>query len=110
MEKYTMFMDWMPAKTFLLQFSTFCPVSLIFHSLQVIPNGINSFDFSHLVVLVVNIAPAKAGDSRDAGSIPGLGRSPREGNGNPLQYLCLENPTDRGACQAIVHGVAKGQI
>ena len=40
-------------------------------------------------------------------SIPGLGRSPGEGNGNPLQYSCLENPMDRGAWQAIVHGVAK---
>ena len=43
----------------------------------------------------------------DLGSIPGLGRSPGEGNGNPLQYSCLENPMDRGALQAMVHGVAK---
>ena len=44
----------------------------------------------------------------DVGLIPGLGRSPGEGNGNPLQYSCLGNPMDRGACQAgIVHGVAK---
>ena len=43
---------------------------------------------------------------RDQGSIPGLGRSPEE-NGNPLQYSCLENPMDRGAWQATVHGVAK---
>ena len=43
----------------------------------------------------------------DQGSIPGLGRSPGEGNGNPLQYYCLENPMDRGAWQATVHGVAK---
>ena len=42
----------------------------------------------------------------DPGSIPGSGRSPGEGNGNPLQYPCLENPTDRGAWQATVHGVA----
>ena len=41
------------------------------------------------------------------GSIPGLGRSPGEGNGNPLQYFCLENPTDGGAWWATVHGVAK---
>ena len=41
--------------------------------------------------------------------IPGLGRSPGEGNGNPLQYPCLENPMDRGAWQATVHGVAKSQ-
>ena len=43
----------------------------------------------------------------DPGTIPGLGRSPGEGNGNPLQYSCLENPIDRGAWQATVHGVAK---
>ena len=43
----------------------------------------------------------------DAGLIPGLGRSPGGGNGNPLQCLCLENPMDRGAWQATVHGVAK---
>ena len=46
----------------------------------------------------------KAGDM---GLIPGLGRPPGEGNGNPLQYSCLENSMDRGAWQAIVHGVAK---
>ena len=45
----------------------------------------------------------------DPGSIPGLGRSPGEGNGNPLQYYCLENPMDRGAWQAAVYGVAKSQ-
>ena len=46
-------------------------------------------------------------DVGDPGSIPGLGRSPGEGNGNPLQYSCLEIPMDRGAWQATVHGVAK---
>ena len=45
----------------------------------------------------------------DPGSVPGLGRSPGEGNGNPLQYSCLDNPMDRGALWAIVHGVAKSQ-
>ena len=45
----------------------------------------------------------------DPGLIPGLGRSPGEGNGNPLQYFCLENPMDRGAWQATVHGVTKSQ-
>ena len=45
----------------------------------------------------------------DPGLIPGLGRSPGEGNGNPLQYSCLENSMDRGAWQATVHGVAKSQ-
>ena len=45
----------------------------------------------------------------DADSIPGLGRSPGEGNDNPLQYSCLGNPMDRGAWQATVHGIAKSQ-
>ena len=45
----------------------------------------------------------------DPGSIPGLGRAPGEGNGNPLQYSCLENPMDRGEWQAIAHGVRKSQ-
>ena len=46
----------------------------------------------------------------DQGSIPGSGRSPGEGNGNALQYSCLENSMDRGAWRATVHGVAKSQI
>ena len=49
------------------------------------------------------IVSCSAGDT----VIPGLGRSPRGGNGNPLQYSCLENPVDRGARQATVHGVAE---
>ena len=49
----------------------------------------------------------KAGDTGDVGSIPGSGRSPGGGNGNPLQYSCLENPMDGGAWRAAVHGVAK---
>ena len=52
---------------------------------------------------------ANAGNVRDMGSIPGLGRSPRVGNGNPLQFSCLENSTDRGAWRATVHGVAKSR-
>ena len=48
------------------------------------------------VAQVVNNPPANAGDARDVGSIPGSGRSPGEGNGNLLQYSCLENPMDRG--------------
>ena len=53
--------------------------------------------------------PASAGDIRDTGLIPGLGRSPGGGHGNPLQYSCLENPMDRGACWAMVHRVVKSQ-
>ena len=51
--------------------------------------------------------PANAGDTGDLGSLPGPGRSPGGGNGNPLQYSCLENPVDRGAWQATVHGVTR---
>ena len=54
-----------------------------------------------------SIAPANA---VDVGSIPGLGRSPGEGNGNPLQYSCLENPVGREAWLAVIQGIAKGQI
>ena len=61
------------------------------------------------VVLVVKNLPANAGDARDTGSIPGSGRSPRVGNGNPLQYSCLENSMDRGAWRATIHGVTKSQ-
>ena len=56
---------------------------------------------------MVKNLPTNAGDIRDVGSIPGSGRSPGKGNGNPLQYSCLENPMDRGAWWATVHGVAK---
>ena len=52
---------------------------------------------------------ANAGDARDAGSVPASGRSPRVGNGNPLQYSCLENPMDRETWWAVVHRVAKSQ-
>ena len=57
--------------------------------------------------LVVKNIPANAGDARDACSIPELGRSPGVRNGNPLQYSCLENPMDRGAWLATVHGSEK---
>ena len=56
---------------------------------------------------VVTNLPAKAGDAGDTGSIPGWGRFPGEGNGNPVQYSCLENSMDRGACRATVHGFSK---
>ena len=58
---------------------------------------------------VVKNLPANEGDTGDLGLIPGLGRSPGEGNGNPLQYSCLENPMDRGAWRATVHRIAKSQ-
>ena len=56
---------------------------------------------------VVKNLPANAGDIGDAGSIPGSERSPGKANGNALQYPCLENPMDRGAWWATVHGIAK---
>ena len=58
---------------------------------------------------VVKTLPANVGGERDTGSIPRLGRSLGEGNGNPLQYYCLENTMDRGVWRATVHGVAKNQ-
>ena len=58
---------------------------------------------------VVKNLPANTGDTGDLGSIPALGRSPGEGNGNPLQYSCLENPVNRGAWWATVHRVSKSQ-
>ena len=56
---------------------------------------------------MVKNLPANAGDKRDLGLIPGLGRVPEIGNGKPLQYSCLENPMDRGAWWATVRGVAE---
>ena len=56
---------------------------------------------------VVKNLPANAGDARDRGSIPGFGRSPGVRNGNAYQHSCLENPVDRGAWVAAVHGVAE---
>ena len=61
------------------------------------------------VALAVKNPPANAKDAGDSGSIPGLGRCPGGGNGNPLQYPCPGNPMDRGAWWATVHGVAKSQ-
>ena len=58
---------------------------------------------------MVKNLPANVGDARDVGSIPGSGRSPGGGYGNPLQYSRLENPMDKGAWQATVHWVAKSQ-
>ena len=56
-----------------------------------------------------SVGKESACSAGDLGSVPGLGRSPGEGNGYPLQYPCLENPMDRGAWWAAVHGVAKSR-
>ena len=60
-------------------------------------------------MLVVNNPSASAGEAREAGSVPGLGRSPGEGKGNPLWYSCLENSMDREVWQATDHMVAKSR-
>ena len=56
-----------------------------------------------------SVGKESACNAGDLGLIPWLGRFPREGNGNPLQYPCLENPMDRGACQAAIHGLTKSR-
>ena len=71
--------------------------------------GLKQENGTSQVVLVVKNPPANAGDTRDVGSIPGLGKSPGGGHGNPPQYSCLENPTNRGAWRATVHRVSKCQ-
>ena len=84
-------------------------------SLTVLPSASCSLPiFNKTRIIVVPIPDGSGGKAsacraRDPGSIPGLGRSPEEGNGNPLQYSGQENPMDRGAWQAIVRGVAKSQ-
>ena len=85
------------------------------HEVSKSRTGLSYFHFSiyilcaSQVVLVVKNPPAHAGDARDTVSIPGSRRSPGVGNGNPLQYSCLGNLTDREAWWAIVHRVAKSQ-
>ena len=61
------------------------------------------------MALVVKNLPASVGDVRDMSLIPGLGRSPGEGHGNPLQYSCLENPMDKGPWQVKFHGAAQSR-
>ena len=70
--------------------------------------GVSVLEASQVALVVKNL-PAKAGDMRDVSLIPGSGRSPGGGHGNPLQYSCLENPMDRGVWKAIVHRVPKSQ-
>ena len=71
------------------------------------PEFIYQAPLKTLVFLDDLVGEESAYDAGGPGSISGLGRSPGEGNGNPLQYSCLENSMDRGAWQATVHGVAK---
>ena len=83
---------------------------LIFCTLILYPstliNLLITFNWASHVVLGIENTSANAGDIRDVSLIPGLGRSPGEGYGKPLQYSCLENPMDRGAWQAKVYKVA----
>ena len=62
---------------------------------------------SQVALVVKNLMPAIVGDTRDEGLLPGSGRSPGEGYGNPLPYSCLGNPMDRGTWWATVRGVSK---
>ena len=70
-------------------------------------NSLIHFEFMIVVVLVIKNLPASAGNVRDMGSTPGLGRSPGGGHGNPLQYSCLEKSMDRGAWRETAHSVTK---
>ena len=73
-------------------------------------NKLYLYNWASQVVLVVKNLPANAGDIRDAVSIPGSGRAPGGGHGNPPQCSCLENPVDRGAWWVTVHGVAESDM
>ena len=84
--------------------SSIVPESVVSFALHKIRNGLG-LGFSDGTV--AKNLPGKAGDPRNVGLIPGSGRSPGVGNGNPLQYPCLRNPLDRGAWRATVHGLAK---
>ena len=92
--------------TFLFYISEGLLISSIFSSHNSSPFLIHLISVTSLVAQMVKSSAYNVGD---LGSIPGLGRSPGEGNGNPLQHSCLENPMDRGAWRAEVHGVAKSR-
>ena len=80
---------------------------------DVLVSGVQQSEYVYiwasLLAPLVKNPPAKAEDVRDVSSIPGLGRSPGGGHGNPLQFSCLENSMDKGAWWAIVRGVTKSQ-
>ena len=82
---------------------------LRFPQKSLFPNLFKDHTLYHAVFPHSSVGKESACISRDLGSIPGLGRYPGEWNGNLLQYSCLENPMDRGAWRAIVHGVTKNQ-
>ena len=91
----------------MILFRSIAPLIIIL--LLLVMTGFWVYAVSYQVALVVKNPPGNAGEVRHVGSISELGRSPGEGNGNPLQSSCLENHMDRGAWWATVHGVAKSQ-
>ena len=93
--------------TFLGQFVIYWELSEVFYIFE---SQLSQHIYEmHPVELVVNNLPASEGGVSNTGLTPGSIRSPGGGHGNPLQYSCLENPVDRGARRATVHGVAKSQ-
>ena len=86
-----------------------CEELYIVHSAERGVRGFVHCSWASQVALVVKNLPASAGNMRDTGSVPGLGRSPAGGHDNPLQYSCLKNPMHRGAWRAMVHRIAKSQ-
>ena len=83
------------------------PLDYTLKTVKVVNFMLDILPWASQVMLVVKNLLANAGDIRDLGSILGLGRSPRGGHGNPLQYSCLENSMDRGTWWTIVHRVAE---
>ena len=72
-----------------------------------VTNCLQEFSYIYMCDPCSSVGKESVCNARDPGSIPELERSSQEGNGNPLQYSCLENPTDRGACLVTVHGVTR---
>ena len=99
-------LGWRPQKSsFCLHLHMAAPLCLCVFPLRLPVAGFRGFPG----VSVIKNSSANAGDTGDACSVCASGRSPGEGNGNPLQYSCLGNPMDRGVWQAIVHSIAKSQ-
>ena len=95
-----LYIGWMNNKVLLYSTGNYIQYPVTSH------NG-KEYEKECIVVLMVKNPPANAGDIRDAGLIPGSGRSPGGGHDKPLQYSCLENPMDRGAWRAAVHRVTQ---
>ena len=95
-----LYIGWMNSKVLLYSTGNYIQYPVTSH------NG-KEYEKECIVVLVVKNPPTNEGDIRDAGLIPGSGRSPGGGHDKPLQYSCLENPMDRGAWRAAVHRVTQ---